>query len=477
MAQFSHLRGGMTSVDPTPLVDVLSATPPVSVAEAIAVVRHVSRVPHIGAPGPWPSLDRVLLAPDGHIDIVTGTSTARANSAVTWLGNILYALVASADDGHHELPRGLSLVVTRATGSTYDDPDQVADVRAFPPYSSVQNLLDALDRYALPDDGAAVAALAERCATRGASPETAPGGRPREGLPSGPPSRDVPQAELLIFPEESPGASPPSSRTFADLARLREDHGIGIAQISTDTRLSARLIEELERGDLSRWPRGLFARSYLTAYARAIGVEPAEVLGLADPAVVRDEGIEPVRELRQRQKGKRLPRLPISAAGSFGPMWRAAAVAAILLALGAVVMPRVQSGAEITRLQQVNRDRQGKDISVGSTEMSEKQRSVAVPASGDTPRAADAVDRQSTGDALAAISSRIRHLQRELDTLEGRLDEQGHESGTVRARIDEIDTLLLGLDARRRRLRAELGAIDRGIAASTPRRDPQLPQR
>ena len=44
------------------------------------------------------------------------------------------------------------------------------------------------------------------------------------------------------------------------------------------TNVSADLWEGLERNDVSRWPGGIFARSFVRDYARAIGVDEAEVV-------------------------------------------------------------------------------------------------------------------------------------------------------------------------------------------------------
>ena len=40
------------------------------------------------------------------------------------------------------------------------------------------------------------------------------------------------------------------------------------------TNVSATLWDGLERNDLSRWPTGIYARSYVRSYAKAIGVDP-----------------------------------------------------------------------------------------------------------------------------------------------------------------------------------------------------------
>jgi hypothetical protein len=57
------------------------------------------------------------------------------------------------------------------------------------------------------------------------------------------------------------------------LRRHRERGRISLADISRDTRVKLELLEGLERNDLSVWPRGLYARAYVRAYAAAIGLD------------------------------------------------------------------------------------------------------------------------------------------------------------------------------------------------------------
>jgi transcriptional regulator with XRE-family HTH domain len=59
-----------------------------------------------------------------------------------------------------------------------------------------------------------------------------------------------------------------------NLRRLRVQRGIAISDIVSATNVSATLWEGLERNDLSRWPTGIYARSYVRSYAKAIGVDP-----------------------------------------------------------------------------------------------------------------------------------------------------------------------------------------------------------
>ena len=63
----------------------------------------------------------------------------------------------------------------------------------------------------------------------------------------------------------------------ARLRRERERRGITLNDIASTTKISASLFEGLERGDVSRWPAGIFRRSFIRAYATAIGLDPEAV--------------------------------------------------------------------------------------------------------------------------------------------------------------------------------------------------------
>ena len=57
----------------------------------------------------------------------------------------------------------------------------------------------------------------------------------------------------------------------ARLRTQRERQGISLAAIAESTKIKLSLLDELERGDVSHWPRGLFRRAYLRDYAAEIG--------------------------------------------------------------------------------------------------------------------------------------------------------------------------------------------------------------
>jgi hypothetical protein len=64
----------------------------------------------------------------------------------------------------------------------------------------------------------------------------------------------------------------------ARLRQQRESRQIPLETISAQTKINIALLEGLERGDLSRWPVGIFRRSFIRDYARTIGLQPEAVV-------------------------------------------------------------------------------------------------------------------------------------------------------------------------------------------------------
>ena len=62
------------------------------------------------------------------------------------------------------------------------------------------------------------------------------------------------------------------------LRRVRERRGISLEHVAILTNVSVELWMGLERGDFSKWPGGVFARSFVRDYATAIGLDPDEVV-------------------------------------------------------------------------------------------------------------------------------------------------------------------------------------------------------
>jgi transcriptional regulator with XRE-family HTH domain len=64
-------------------------------------------------------------------------------------------------------------------------------------------------------------------------------------------------------------------RAFGErLRRQREKQHVTLDQIATATKVAASLFAGLEKGDCSRWPGGMYNRSFIRGYAAAVRLDP-----------------------------------------------------------------------------------------------------------------------------------------------------------------------------------------------------------
>jgi len=67
--------------------------------------------------------------------------------------------------------------------------------------------------------------------------------------------------------------------TFGPVLRAaRERKGVSLKQLAAETKLSSELWEALEDNNLARWPKRIFARSYVRDYAERVGLDADEVV-------------------------------------------------------------------------------------------------------------------------------------------------------------------------------------------------------
>src|SRR4051812_27668906 len=62
------------------------------------------------------------------------------------------------------------------------------------------------------------------------------------------------------------------------LRAARERRGVSLAQIAAETKLGAELWADLEENNLSRWPKQIYARSYVRDYALRVGMDADEIV-------------------------------------------------------------------------------------------------------------------------------------------------------------------------------------------------------
>jgi cytoskeletal protein RodZ len=64
----------------------------------------------------------------------------------------------------------------------------------------------------------------------------------------------------------------------ARLRHERERRRIALKSIAEGTKINIGLLEALERDDVSRWPSGIFRKSFMRAYAEAIGIDAEPIV-------------------------------------------------------------------------------------------------------------------------------------------------------------------------------------------------------
>jgi transcriptional regulator with XRE-family HTH domain len=69
------------------------------------------------------------------------------------------------------------------------------------------------------------------------------------------------------------------SESFGHRLRAeRERQGISLASIAAGSKIGIHLLEGLERNDVSRWPVGIYRRSFIRFYANAVGMDADSVV-------------------------------------------------------------------------------------------------------------------------------------------------------------------------------------------------------
>ena len=66
----------------------------------------------------------------------------------------------------------------------------------------------------------------------------------------------------------------PQEAFITRLRRYRERCRLSVDEIATEHNIRRDLLEAFENGDLAQWPRGLYARAWIRAYAGAVGLDP-----------------------------------------------------------------------------------------------------------------------------------------------------------------------------------------------------------
>ena len=78
---------------------------------------------------------------------------------------------------------------------------------------------------------------------------------------------------------------PTHPKTFGEeLRRLREGAGLSVDDIAAETKISKRILNNLEEGEFRFLPQKVFSRNFVTQYATCVGADPHRVAGLFEAA-------------------------------------------------------------------------------------------------------------------------------------------------------------------------------------------------
>ena len=99
------------------------------------------------------------------------------------------------------------------------------------------------------------------------------------------------------------GAGGGESSLGARLRQAREARGVSLRELSDQTRIARRYLEAIEQDDYKELPGGIFNRSFIKAYARAVGFNEAEAVS-AYTEVARAHGEQPDELPTSRQHSR-----------------------------------------------------------------------------------------------------------------------------------------------------------------------------
>jgi len=71
-----------------------------------------------------------------------------------------------------------------------------------------------------------------------------------------------------------PMAEEPAVDFGTFLRQAREKRGVSLQQVAATTKISARVLDALERNDPRKLPGGIFSRAFVRSYAREVGLDP-----------------------------------------------------------------------------------------------------------------------------------------------------------------------------------------------------------
>ena len=127
------------------------------------------------------------------------------------------------------------------------------------------------------------------------------------------------------------------------LHRARLDRGMDLADLAVRTRLSPHVLRKIDEGRFAELPAGIYARSYVRAFASAVGLEPNQVVReLEDVLPPAQDPLDGLREVVEQARPVR------RSIGQSVARWAAKMVdAALLLVMNAVLIQTIAAACAL----------------------------------------------------------------------------------------------------------------------------------
>ena len=143
----------------------------------------------------------------------------------------------------------------------------------------------------------------------------------------------------------TPDAHERRSEFCARLKIERERRATPLGFIAETTKVQASLLEALERGDVSRWPKGIYRRSFFRDYVTAIGL-PADQ-HVAEFIELFPDGEDSPLVMRSNGRGHRSAADPLRLTFAEDPSWPLRAKTHSHLRLRVVIQQTVAAAADV----------------------------------------------------------------------------------------------------------------------------------
>lgn len=142
----------------------------------------------------------------------------------------------------------------------------------------------------------------------------------------------------------------------SELKRLREERGIALSEIAESTKIGTRFLKAIEEGNFRTLPGGIFTRSFIRAYAKAVGMEEDQAIALYQSETSESGPLIPSELASGAEPEKAAPTAPLASyndydkySKSLGPAIAVAVVLVVFVVVVVFVLARKWTSADDSR--------------------------------------------------------------------------------------------------------------------------------